>query len=48
MGCRSFWVCKTLKNALSQLIKRDYIFDIKLTSLVNLIKNGEKLKNVKT
>ena len=43
-GVDHFGYVKRLKNALSQLIKDDYIFDIKLTSLVNLIKKGEKLK----
>ena len=44
MGRRSFWLCKTFKNALSELVNDDYVLDIKLTSLVNLIKKGEKLK----
>ena len=43
-GVDHFGYVKRLKNALSELIKDDYILDIKLTSLVNLIKNGEKLK----
>ena len=43
-GVDHFGYVKRLKNALSELIKDDYVLDIKLTSLVNLIKNGEKLK----
>ncbi len=43
-GVDHFGYVKRLKNALSELIIDDYILDIKLTSLVNLIKNGEKLK----
>ena len=43
-GVDHFGYVKRLKNALSELIKDDYILDIKLTSLVNLIKKGEKLK----
>ena len=43
-GVDHFGYVKRLKNALSELIQDDYILDIKLTSLVNLIKNGEKLK----
>ncbi len=43
-GVDHFGYVKRLKNALSELIQDDYVLDIKLTSLVNLIKNGEKLK----
>ena len=43
-GVDHFGYVKRLKNALSEIIQDDYVLDIKLTSLVNLIKNGEKLK----
>ena len=43
-GVDHFGYVKRLKSALSELVNEDYIFDIKLTSLVNLIKKGEKLK----
>ena len=43
-GVDHFGYVKRLKNALSKLVKDNYILDIKLTSLVNLIKKGEKLK----
>ena len=43
-GVDHFGYVKRLKNALSELVNDDYVLDIKLTSLVNLIKKGEKLK----
>ncbi|MAZ46765.1 MAG: arginine--tRNA ligase [Rickettsiales bacterium] len=43
-GVDHFGYVKRLKSALSSLVKDDYILEIKLTSLVNLIKKGEKLK----
>ncbi len=43
-GVDHFGYVKRLKNALSELIHDDYKLEIKLTSLVNLIKKGEKLK----
>ena len=39
-----FGYVKRLQNALYALCKENFLLDIKLTSLVNLIKNGEKLK----
>ena len=43
-GVDHFGYVKRLKSALSELVKDDYTLEIKLTSLVNLIKKGEKLK----
>ena len=43
-GVDHFGYVKRLKNALSELVNDNYVLDIKLTSLVNLIKKGEKLK----
>ena len=43
-GVDHFGYVKRLKSALSELVNEEYIFEIKLTSLVNLIKKGEKLK----
>tara|TARA_B100000035_G_scaffold133071_2_gene113169 strand:- start:4144 stop:5859 length:1716 start_codon:yes stop_codon:yes gene_type:complete len=43
-GVDHFGYVKRLKSALSNIVKDDYKLDIKLTSMVNLIKKGEKLK----
>ena len=43
-GVDHFGYVKRLQNALYALCKENFLLDIKLTSLVNLIKNGEKLK----
>ncbi len=43
-GVDHFGYVKRLKNALSKLVNNNYTLEIKLTSLVNLIKKGEKLK----
>ncbi len=43
-GVDHFGYVKRLQSALSALCKDRFLLDIKLTSLVNLIKKGEKLK----
>jgi len=43
-GVDHFGYVKRLKSALSNIVKDNYKLEIKLTSLVNLIKKGEKLK----
>ncbi len=43
-GVDHFGYVKRLTNALTELNKDNYTLEIKLTSLVNLIKKGEKLK----
>ena len=43
-GADHFGYVKRLKGAINNLSKKKFSFEIKLTSLVNLIKNKQKVK----